>query len=426
MFHPETRKAVQEDIFSWITHGQAEPQPKKILWMSGPAGCGKTAIAGTIAEECEARGLLAGSFFCSSFSWSHERRSKQFVIPTLAYQLIQNNRTGELRGNILSWVEGDPTIFRKRLKDQSRVLLLYPSQTLHNRTPPGSIQQIFIIDGLDEIESSSSRLLDRQGGIRENEGDQVEILFALLQAILHPAFPFRVLIASRPERGIREFFAEQQVKKLTLEVFLDDKYNPDDDIELFLRSKFADIRRRYRLPSSWPADDVIKALVFKASGQFIYATTIVRFLEGGANTPHEQLNYILSLPSAKVTTENPFATLDSLYVHILNSSPNPSLAAEWILSLRMMAEHNNFSSFYCRRLLEHSPGEADHILGNLSSLIYTPTSDDEPYQLYHRSLLEFLHDPRRGRMAFPDISDPPLILYQSFIFVLKSKSISSA
>jgi nucleoside-triphosphatase THEP1 len=236
MCHPETRKAVQEDIFSWITHGQEEPQPKKILWMSGPAGFGKAAIAGTVVEECEARGLLAGSFFCSSFSGPHKRRSKCFVIATLAYQLMQNDSTGVVRKSILSSIQSDPTVFRKRLKVQCRVLLLQPFQNFRNQGSLRSTQQIIVIDGLDEIENSDSRHLDRQEALRKNEADQVEILSSL-HATHHPAFPFRILIFSCPKRGIREFFASQQAKDLTLEVFLDDKYNPDDDIELFLRSK---------------------------------------------------------------------------------------------------------------------------------------------------------------------------------------------
>ncbi|TEB27828.1 hypothetical protein FA13DRAFT_1599064, partial [Coprinellus micaceus] len=48
--HPETRVAVQNDIMSWIEHGERENTPKRVLWLSGPTGSGKTAIAGTIAD----------------------------------------------------------------------------------------------------------------------------------------------------------------------------------------------------------------------------------------------------------------------------------------------------------------------------------------------------------------------------------------
>ncbi|TEB33811.1 hypothetical protein FA13DRAFT_1789635 [Coprinellus micaceus] len=87
---PETRVAVQEDILSWITQGDQDEQPMKMLWLSGPAGSGKTAIAGSVADVCQARGILAGSFFFSSFSPSPQRSSKQFLVATLAYQLFKH------------------------------------------------------------------------------------------------------------------------------------------------------------------------------------------------------------------------------------------------------------------------------------------------------------------------------------------------
>ena len=78
--HPETRKAVQEDILSWIRTDNEDEQGWRILFITGPAGTGKTAIAGSVAETCDDEGLLAGSFFFSSFmgkgarnnpSWRH-------------------------------------------------------------------------------------------------------------------------------------------------------------------------------------------------------------------------------------------------------------------------------------------------------------------------------------------------------------------
>ncbi|TEB20245.1 hypothetical protein FA13DRAFT_1645116, partial [Coprinellus micaceus] len=48
--HEETRVAIREDIVSWIEHGEEDEEPKKIMWLSGPAGSGKTAIAGSVAE----------------------------------------------------------------------------------------------------------------------------------------------------------------------------------------------------------------------------------------------------------------------------------------------------------------------------------------------------------------------------------------
>ncbi|KAJ3508396.1 hypothetical protein NMY22_g16631 [Coprinellus aureogranulatus] len=54
--HPETRKAVKENIFGWISDRDEGGGPQQLLWLTGPAGAGKTAIMGTIADELEQRG----------------------------------------------------------------------------------------------------------------------------------------------------------------------------------------------------------------------------------------------------------------------------------------------------------------------------------------------------------------------------------
>ncbi|KAJ3518346.1 hypothetical protein NMY22_g13727 [Coprinellus aureogranulatus] len=80
--HPETRKAVQENIFGWISRGKPAGQCNEILWLTGPAGAGKTAIMGTVADMLEESGQLAASFYFSSYSSSTERKSKRSFLPS--------------------------------------------------------------------------------------------------------------------------------------------------------------------------------------------------------------------------------------------------------------------------------------------------------------------------------------------------------
>lgn len=422
MCHPDTRRAVQEMVFSWIAHDDG---PKRILWMSGPAGCGKTAIAGSIAEVCEEKGLLVATFFFSSFAGSPSRRWKRFLIPTLVYQLMQSDGTGTLREHIISSVKRDPTVFRKRLKDQCKILLLEPLQRFTASRLPSS-PQVIVIDGLDEVESEattrdSSGSTTRLQAIQANEIDQVEILSALLQLVSNPVFPFRIFISSRPERWIRGFFAAEAAKSVTRELFLDDKYNPDDDIELFLRNKFSDIRHRYNIPSNWPTENAIKTLVHRASGQFIYAATAIRFVQDGTHPPALQLERVLQLKH-EATDGSPLAALDALYVNVLSSGPEPWLASEWIMLLG--TEHYpSLPARYCRQLFETTTGQAEHLLGNLSSLIHTPAFDDvsSPYRIYHRSLCDFLRV-QRGQ----DVSrrDAMGLREKSYIQIFQSASIT--
>lgn len=55
-----------------------------VLWMYGPAGAGKSAIAQSIAELCEA--LLAASFFFSRTAAGRSDSSR--LVATIVWQLI--------------------------------------------------------------------------------------------------------------------------------------------------------------------------------------------------------------------------------------------------------------------------------------------------------------------------------------------------
>jgi hypothetical protein len=60
--HENTCKAVLKDISSWISDITKDTF---ILWLSTPAGLGKSAILQKIAEELDVSSHLAASFFFS-------------------------------------------------------------------------------------------------------------------------------------------------------------------------------------------------------------------------------------------------------------------------------------------------------------------------------------------------------------------------
>ncbi|KAJ7074587.1 hypothetical protein C8F01DRAFT_1101041, partial [Mycena amicta] len=82
--HPQTRVAVQEAIQSWAM-SDSEEGPS-VLWVYGPAGAGKSAIAQTMAERWSAPGPrdLAAAFFFAH--WRNGGGDGAKLFPTLAYQ----------------------------------------------------------------------------------------------------------------------------------------------------------------------------------------------------------------------------------------------------------------------------------------------------------------------------------------------------
>ncbi|KAJ7813913.1 hypothetical protein B0H13DRAFT_1519167, partial [Mycena leptocephala] len=83
--HPGTRVAVLEQLSRWASGARPESM---ILWLRGPPGVGKSAIAQMFAGMCHKDERLGGSFF---FKSGHpERGSWDRVFITLAYDLAHS------------------------------------------------------------------------------------------------------------------------------------------------------------------------------------------------------------------------------------------------------------------------------------------------------------------------------------------------
>ncbi|KAG6808113.1 hypothetical protein H0H92_005341 [Tricholoma furcatifolium] len=148
--YPGTRKEILEKITDWVNLGISAEQPmrNRILWVHGPAGSGKSAIAQTIAEKCEKH--LAASFF---FSRAHaERNSIDKLFVTLAYQLSVSIPSA--RSPILTAFNFDVSIVHQDISCQVQKLIVEPLQQLaFDMDNP-----IVIIDGLDECNDRDNQL----------------------------------------------------------------------------------------------------------------------------------------------------------------------------------------------------------------------------------------------------------------------------
>lgn len=429
--YPRTRVAVREEILSWMAYGEELATPKKLLWLTGPAGSGKTAIMGSIADEFHKKGDLAATFFFSSLLGSRYRRTKLRFIATLAYQLIQHPDLGFIKQHILSIVSRDPAIFEKQLKEQMEVLILQPLREFRrNSRLTAGLPKIILIDGLDECDpdwkeevQSPIEASERHTLQQSKEEVQVEILGALLQAVNDPAFPYKVAIASRPERIIRRFFSFNSASRC-VEMFLGNGYNPDRDMMVFLESKFEEMRRNHpHLPDSWPGDLVIRKLVKNASGQFIYVATVLRFVETPSNSPRVQLEIALSLRPP--SPASPFTPLDALYARVLNTSSDPMLAIKWLKAYCYLDIDAGIRTWFFNRLCESSEGEVENLFENMSALVYVSDQrsiTSAQYTFYHKSFQDFLGDPDRYGAYFPLTEEDALEwIIRRFIYVFNSE-----
>ncbi|KAF9461637.1 hypothetical protein BDZ94DRAFT_1115266, partial [Collybia nuda] len=127
--HPETRRSILSEIADWIALTSNFPQDhRRVLWLYGPAGAGKSAIAQTISEFCAEAKTLAASFF---FARGKDRRSvATYIFTTIAHQLATSNPF--LRLVIGKAVAKNRAILEQRLDDQVRKSIVDPLKSLQS------------------------------------------------------------------------------------------------------------------------------------------------------------------------------------------------------------------------------------------------------------------------------------------------------
>ncbi|KAJ2922443.1 hypothetical protein H1R20_g14661, partial [Candolleomyces eurysporus] len=399
----DTRVGVLGEIMGWI---QDRTSPQRLLCLTGAAGAGKSAIQQTIAERCSGKKILASAFFFSTADAT--RNTVAPVIPTIAYQLSTINPL--LRYCIVAAIDDDPLVFSKSLKAQINTLIARPLLQYKEKSKASvdDLPYVILIDGLDEC---------------ADEGHQAGLLAAIKERFLDHDLPFRLFIASRPEWAMRTALdLNGCLHQKAYHIQLSNKYDASADIRRFLQRRLRDIGDRSgnpeAHPSLWPTKEDVEALLRAASGQFIYAATVIRFVSEGRSSPVNRLNTILKWTTGDTHRFNPFAALDLLYSRILSRAKDAYEAADpnrpnFLLLLnayRINVDRNEDHILQDLDILLCSePNSHAQLIYDLHSLITI-----EPYNnprasasqnllqmnMHHQSFLDFLIDKSRSKHLF--------------------------
>ncbi|KAF9473056.1 hypothetical protein BDN70DRAFT_413887 [Pholiota conissans] len=252
--------------------------------------------------------------------------------------------------------------------------------------------KLIIVDGLDEA---------------REETTQKELLDTLAASFYQLHIPLIFIVASRPEYVIRQAFNREPLRSLTKGMALDEHYKSDEDIRVFLRLKFKEIKELHplgkNLPNPWPSENDMKYLVLKSSGQFIFASTVIKYIDSPRHNPARRLKIVLGLSSPGKDT--PFAQLDTLYDLILSSVNDISKVLDILALIFLQTGYDIYLTIdFIETLLNLESGDVLTALTDMHALIRIPSmeNDDDQLHVYHASLQDFLMDKSRAGRFFLD------------------------
>lgn len=375
---PGTRMDVLAALLGWTQRNDLH----RICWVNGPAGFGKSAVAQSVAETCAAESTLAASFF---FSKRHaERRSSKHLFPTIALHLASS--IPQAKFAIYKAIAENPLLPDEILRNQFQKLIIEPLMKVDESF---TSRLVIVIDALDECDD-------------ETLAGEVVTLFT--RALSDGRLRLRLFITSRPELHIESKMTDPDIST-SVNIFRLQDFGADADICIFLRESFSKIYSKSRgfmtdVTLPWPSDSTIDAVVQQASGLFICASTVVKFVDSRHNRPDRQLERILEVGGQSDVNSR----LDALYLDIITASGGHSDNHHRLILGAVVVMFDPLPIRDLASLLDEPLGELQICLHALQSVLSVPNDDNDPVRIYHASFREFLVDPQR---SLKDVIDQP-------------------
>jgi hypothetical protein len=255
------------------------------------------------------------------------------------------------------------------------------------KTLPNCI--VIVLDALDECDGHGAEFLP---------------LFARLTSKL-VGVRVKLVITSRLETDIRSMFST--IGHAAFRLHDIEEYIVQADIELYLKHSFRQVvlKKPHIFPPGveWPSPKDISTLVSRSGALFIYAATVVKFVDDRGHSPERRLEALIK--STTKTTAVGLQMLDSLYMEVLriavtdahNHVVDEDLAKRMqhvvgaVVLLQVPVSVQTLS-----RILDLNPKDVQLALDGVAAMLLIPSSDsNDPIRIFHPSFPDFLLDPKR-------------------------------
>jgi hypothetical protein len=254
---PPTDSRYHIKFSDWLRSGSG------IYWISGKPGSGKSTLMKLLCSHATTRSFLkewAGPcklIQASYFFWSsgtYMQKSQQGLLQSLLYEILSQS----------------PALFQKACPEKWAVAMAN-AQAVHE----WSLADLFqAFSFLTEQGMSDTRFCFFIDGLDEYDGDHFDIIEAVEMLASSPNV--KICLSSRPWNPFENAFGRHLWKKLYLQEL------SRTDIELYVQNKLTEHSSFAMFSLEDPrADDLVREIVQKAQGVFLWVFLAIRDLKQG-------------------------------------------------------------------------------------------------------------------------------------------------
>ncbi|KZO94961.1 hypothetical protein CALVIDRAFT_555959 [Calocera viscosa TUFC12733] len=349
---PELTRKLDESI-------DAEHGPK-VFWLTGPAGSGKTTVAHTVSKTAQEAGILLLSFFFSRMV--PHRTSPNRLITALARAVATTDKRRALQ--IASVLQDDAGLASTSVTRQFQELVVRPASSGSQSVT----RYVIVIDGVDECMDPEERLL--------------AILTSGTSAL--PRW-LRIVVTSRPFSNSHSLLEE--ATHITNHNFDLQSYDHWNDMKLYMSHRLELVARKRHKVLPWPAEDLMGSLIRRSDGLFLWASTVMDFMENHIN-PERHIRALLSLEGAPEAE----ARMDEVYAMVLSACPwdDEDFVAGYHLYMGMVEVGDRFSMSRMQELSTRPDISPLDIFGYFRCLLHNWDDNDKPVQALHSTFLGYI------------------------------------